>query len=43
MKLMDKLGGSSIKNLFATRPEPELIQNETVASQQNVVLISAVA
>ena len=34
---MDKLGGSSIKNLFATRPEPELIQDETVASQQNVI------
>ena len=37
MKLMDKLGGNSIKNLFATRPEPELIQDETVASQQNVL------
>lgn len=37
MKLMDKLGNSSIKNLFATRPEPELIQDETVTSQQNVL------
>ena len=37
MKLMDKLGNSSVKNLFATRPEPEPIQDETVTSQQNVL------
>lgn len=39
MKLMNKLGGSSVKNLFATRPEPELIQDEMVESQQNVLRV----
>lgn len=42
MKLMDKLGSSSVKNLFATRPEPEPLQNDdTVASAQNIIEINS--
>ena len=40
MKLMDKLGGSSIKNLFATRPEPEPIQDDTAVAPQNIFEVS---
>ena len=38
MKLMDKLGGSSVKNLFATKPEPELVQNADTAPLAQTVL-----
>lgn len=42
MKLMDKLNGSSVKNLFVTRPEPELLQNsDNVPSAQNVIEINS--
>ena len=42
MKLMDKLGSSSVRNLFATRPEPEPLQeNEAVPSAQTVIEISS--
>ena len=37
MKLMDKLDGSSIKNLFVTKAEPEPIGNDTVTLPQNVI------
>ena len=37
---MDKIDGSSIKNLFVTKAEPEPIQNDTVTSPQNVIEIS---
>ena len=40
MRLMDKLDGSSIKNLFVTRPEPEPLGNDTAAPLQNVIEIS---
>ena len=40
MKLMDKLDSNSVKNLFVTRPEPELLQNDAVTSQQNVLRVS---
>ena len=40
MKLMDKLGGSPIKNLFVTQAEPEPIQNDTVTPPQNVFEVS---
>lgn len=38
MKLMDKLGGSSVKNLFATKPQPELVQNADTAPLPQTVL-----
>lgn len=42
MKLMDKLSNSSVKNLFATRPEPESLQkDEAVPSAQTVIEISS--
>ena len=42
MKLMDKLNGSSVKNLFVTRPEPEPLQNgDNVPSAQNVIEINS--
>ena len=41
MRLMDKLDGSSIKNLFVTKPEPDPLQNDTVSSPQNVFEVSA--
>ena len=39
MKLMDKLDSSSVKNLFVTRPEPEPLQKDEVALQQNVLRV----
>ena len=43
MKLMDKLNGSSVKNLFATRPEPEpkSLLDDVTPSDQNVIEISS--
>ena len=40
MRLMDKLDGSSLKNLFVTTTEPEPIQSDTVASPQHVFEVS---
>ena len=40
MRLMDKLDGSSLRNLFVTKAEPELIQGDNVASSQNVFEVS---
>ncbi len=41
MKLMDKFGGSSIKNLFATQAEPDPIKNDTVVPSQNVFEVNS--
>lgn len=41
MKLMDKLGGSSVKNLFVTKHDPKPLQNETTLSNPNVIDISS--
>ena len=42
MKLMDKLGDSSLKNLFATRPESERLQHDdSVPPAQNVIEINS--
>ena len=41
MKLMDKIEGGSLKNLFTTKAEPEPIQNDTVAPPQNVLEVSS--
>ena len=40
MKLMDKIEGGSLKNLFSTKTEPELIQDDSVIPPQNVFKIS---
>ena len=40
MKLMDKLDGSAIKNLFVTRSEPEPLPKEEFSSPQNVFEVS---
>lgn len=42
MKLMDKINGGSLKNMFATRPEPERLQHDdTVPTSQNVIEINS--
>ena len=41
MKLMDKIDGSPIKNLFVTNAEPEPIQDGTVAPSQSVLDVSS--
>ena len=40
MKLMDKLDGSAIKNLFVTRSEPDPLPNGKVSTPQNVFEVS---
>ena len=40
MKLMDKFDGDAIKNLFVTKAEPELIENNAIVSPQNVFDVS---
>jgi len=39
MKLMDKMDGSTFRNLFATKPEP--IENDGVVTPQNVLEVSS--
>lgn len=41
MKLMDKLGGSPLKNLFVTKPEPEPLLNDEVSAPQNVFEVNS--
>lgn len=41
MKLMDKLDGSSIKNLFVTRPEPESLEIDNTSSAQTILEVTS--
>lgn len=41
MKLMDKLEGSSIKNLFVTKPEPEPLQIDNNSSSQTIIDVTS--